>query len=166
MGGGDGNGDSNVDPIKQRMANQVASDKPTVIQRDLTITGAVMTDGVVELHGSLTGDLYAKRVLVGPGASMKGDIVSELVEVAGHVDGRVTARQVRLAPTARIKGAILHQRLAIEDGAEFEGNVLRKTDEKAWSEISKTFEIPGVDLTPEAKKAVDALKAEFSAKGA
>ena len=154
------------DPIKQRMANPPASDKPTVIQRDLKITGAVMTDGVVELNGSLNGDLYAKRVLVGPGATMTGDIVSEMVEVAGTVDGRVTARMVRLAGSARIKGAILHQRLSIDDGAEFEGSVLRRTDDAAWSAISKTFEIPGVELTPEAQKAVDDLKAEFAAKGA
>ena len=154
------------DPVRQRMENQVAGDKPTVIQRDLNITGAVMTDGVVELHGALTGDLFAKRVLVGPGAKMKGDIVSEVVEVAGMVDGRITARMVRLGASARIQGAILHQRLAIDDGAEFEGSVLRKTDESAWTEISKTFVTPGVELTPEAQKAVDSLKAEFAAKGA
>lgn len=154
------------DPIRERMTNQVAGDKATVIQRDLVVTGAVMTDGMVELHGKLTGDLFAKRVLIGPGALLKGDIVAENVEVAGEIDGRVTARLVRLAPTARIKGAILHQRLSIDDGAEFEGNVLRKTDEAAWAAISKTFEIPGVELTPEAQTAVNALKAEFASKGA
>lgn len=154
-----------ADPIKERMATQVAGDQTTVIQRDLTVSGAVMTDGSVELHGTLNGDMFAKHVLIGPGATMKGDVVAENVEIAGVADGRVTARVVRLAPNARFRGAILHQRLMIEDGAEFEGSVLRKTDEAAWTEISKTFEIPGVELTDDAQRAVDALKREFDAKG-
>lgn len=152
------------DPIKERMTNAVAGSEKTIIQRDLTITGAILTDGAVEVHGVLNGDMFAKSVLIGPGATVKGDLVAENVEIAGLAEGRVTARVVRLAPNARYKGAILHQRLMIEDGAEFEGSVLRKTDEAAWSDISKTFEIPGVELTDEAKRAVDALKAEFERK--
>lgn len=147
------------------MANQVATDQRTVIQQDLKITGAILTDGSVEIYGALTGDLFAKDVVIGPGAQVNGDIVAENVEIAGVAEGRVTARAVRLSPNARYKGAILHQRLMIDDGAEFEGSVLRKTDEAAWADISKTFDIPGVELTEEAKRAVAALKAEFETKG-
>ena len=154
------------DPVKERMATQVAGGRTTVIQRDLNISGAVMTDGSVELFGALDGDLFAKTLMIGPGARFKGDVVAENVEISGMVDGRVTARTVRLGATAQVKGAILHQRLMIDDGAEFEGSVLRKTDEAAWTEISKTFEIPGVELTADAQRAVDALKREFEAKGA
>lgn len=154
------------DSVKDRIANTVAGVQTTVIQEDLTITGSVMTDGAVEVHGTLNGDMFAKSVMIGRTASVKGDLVAEQVEISGTAQGRVTARKVRLAPSSKYKGAILHQRLMIEDGAEFEGSVLRKTDEAAWTEISKTFETPGVDLTPEAKKAVEALKREFEAKGA
>lgn len=154
------------DPIAERMATQVAGEKSSVIQEDLTITGMVMTDGAVEVHGTLLGDMFAKTVYVAPGALVRGDLVAEAVSVAGVHEGRVTARSVLLGSNARCKGAILHQRLTIEDGAEFEGSVLRKTDESAWSDISKTFEEPGVELTPEAQKAVDALRREFESKGA
>lgn len=134
---------------------------PTVIQRDMVLKGMILTDGAVELHGVIDGDVCAKSFTLGDAGSLRGDVVAEQVQIAGEGQGRITARQVRLGSGARYQGDILHQRLSIEDGAEFEGAVLRKTDEAAWAEISKTFDTPGVELTEEAIRAVDALKAEF-----
>ncbi len=148
--------------VEQRMRTMSGGDgPPTVIQKDMEVRGRMLTDGAVELHGTLTGDICARNVLLGDSGVVHGDIVAEQVEIAGQGDGRTTARRVRLGAGARYKGDILHQRLSIEDGAEFEGSVLRKTDEKAWEAISATFETPGVELTDAALKAVDALKAEF-----
>lgn len=137
------------------------NDNRTIIQHDMTLRGALLTDGVVELHGVVEGGVCAKVVEIGPQATLKGDVVADSAVVNGYVEGRVTARQVRLAPGARVVGDLIHQRLSIEDGAEFEGQVLRKTDDSAWADIVQTFEIPGVELTDAASQAVAALSAEF-----
>lgn len=148
--------------LEERKHSTVAEDgPPTVIQREMELSGLILTDGAIELYGSHTGDVCAKGFTLGDTGVLKGDIVAEEVVISGHGEGRITARRVRLSAGARYRGDILHQRLSVEDGAEFEGAVLRKTDESAWAEISKTFETPGVELTEAAVKAVDALKAEF-----
>ncbi|MEO1330561.1 MAG: polymer-forming cytoskeletal protein [Pseudomonadota bacterium] len=149
--------------IEERRQTMVSSGDvgPTVIQRDMVLKGMILTDGAVELHGVIEGDICAKTFSLGETGQMSGDVVAEQVQLSGEGQGRVTARRVRLDAGARYKGDILHQRLSIEDGAEFEGAVLRKTDETAWTEITKTFETPGVELTDDAMQAVEALKAEF-----
>lgn len=152
-----------LDRAIAHQTQNVAADHgaPTVIQQDMVLTGMILTDGAVELHGVLDGDICAKGFTLGSTGMLKGDVVAEEVAIAGEGEGRITARKVRLGAGARYRGDILHQRLSVEDGAEFEGAVLRKTDEAAWSEITKTFETPGVELTDEAVRAVNALKAEF-----
>lgn len=133
----------------------------TLISRDLVVRGTILTDGEVDVDGSILGDVCAKAVNIGTGATVKGRIVAESVSIAGAAEGRVTARRVRLLDGAAVRSDLIHQRLAIEDGAEFEGSVLRKTEDAAWDAITATFEIEGVELTEEALRAVRALDAEF-----
>ncbi|MEO1291314.1 MAG: polymer-forming cytoskeletal protein [Pseudomonadota bacterium] len=133
----------------------------THISQDLTITGTLLTDGVIEVSGAVEGNICAREVIVNPGALFRGEIVADMVTFTGRGTGRVTARSVRMSAGAQFTGDILHQSLGIEPGAEFEGAVLRKKDDASWSAISKTFEIDGVELTPAAQAAVAALKEEF-----
>lgn len=133
----------------------------TVIQEDVAIKGAMLTDGEVELNGLVDGAICAKVVEIGASAKMKGEIVAETATVSGRVEGRITARMIRLATGAHIVGDLIHQRLAIEDGAEFEGSVLRKKEDEAWVDITRTFEIEGVELTDDAARAVQALSDEL-----
>ena len=135
----------------------------TVIQKDVAVKGALLTDGEVELNGLVEGAICAKVVEIGVNAKLKGEIVAESAIVNGRVEGRITARMIRLAAGAHILGDLIHQRLAIEDGAEFEGQVLRKRDDEAWVDITRTFEIEGVELTEEAERAVKALSDELDA---
>ncbi|MCI4661271.1 MAG: polymer-forming cytoskeletal protein [Neomegalonema sp.] len=134
----------------------------THISSDLTVTGTILTDGAVEISGTVNGDICARSVIINPGAEFRGEIVAENVSLAGRGTGRITARSVAIKGTAHFKGDILHQSLSIEASAQFEGSVLRKTDEAAWEKISETFVIEGVELTPEAQAAVQALKSEFA----
>lgn len=137
----------------------------SIIQADLKIKGAVLTDSAVEVHGKVDGDVIGRLVEIGLGGACEGDIVAETAIVAGRVRGRVTARTVRLLASSKIMGDLIHQQLAIEQGAEFEGTVMRKTDEAAWQEITATFYTPGHELTDEASDAVDALAAEAARSG-
>ncbi|MBX2855080.1 MAG: polymer-forming cytoskeletal protein [Rhodobacteraceae bacterium] len=132
----------------------------TVLQRELRITGSILTDGEIEFHGEVDGVVCAKGVTIGSGARFKGEIIAENATIAGHAAGRITARKIRLAEGSEFEGDLIYQRLAIEEGAEFDGNVMRKKEDSAWVDITKTFEIPGVELTPDAARAVQALREE------
>ncbi len=142
-------------------ARPAASAMPSLFSSDLKVTGSIMTDGEVELNGPVDGVVYAKRVTIGTTADFKGDVVAEYAIIDGPATGRITARHVHLRSRARFNGDLIHQKLVIDEGAEFEGAVHRKVDETAWTNITKTFDEPGVELTDDATRAVEALKKEF-----
>ena len=133
----------------------------TIISQDLVITGTILTDGEIEVNGTVEGDICARMVVIGGTATVQGEVVAENVSVSGTAQGRITARRILLRDGSHVQSDLIHQRLGIEEGAEFEGSVLRKKDDAAWEDITKTFDIPGVELTDDAARAVNALGSEF-----
>ena len=151
------------DLIKDRMSTLRASDSASVIQKDLVIKGAILTDGDLEIHGIVEGDVYAKTVVIGQTSLLRGDIVAERAIVGGDAEGRITAREVKLTEHSRCKAEIVHERIAIEGGADFEGSAKRQIDPEAWAKVSQTFAEPGVELTPDAARAVKELRSKAGA---
>ena len=67
---------------------------PSVIAADVTVVGTLASSGDVTVEAS----------------------------VRGRIEGNVQADKVTLFAACNVKGDIVHGRLAIEDGARFEGN--------------------------------------------
>lgn len=123
-------------PINQSKTAAVASAAsrsksaagPSVISPDLVINGNLLTEGDIQIEGTVEGDIRAQMLTVGEAAVIRGEIVAEDVVVNGRVIGRIRGNKVRLATTARVEGDILHKTIAIEAGANFEGSVKRSDD--------------------------------------
>jgi cytoskeletal protein CcmA (bactofilin family) len=81
---------------------------------DLTIDGQV--EGSIELNGhSLT---------IGPGATIKADLVARAITVGGSVIGNVRASEkVELRATGSIEGNVTTPRFVMVDGAAVKGKV-------------------------------------------
>jgi cytoskeletal protein CcmA (bactofilin family) len=85
-----------------------------VSQENLTIDGEV--EGTIEV-----GD---HSLMIGPGATVKADLIAKTVTVSGAVTGNVTASErVVLQPSASVDGDITTPRLAMADGAVVTGKV-------------------------------------------
>ena len=82
-------------------------------------------DDLIQIDGTVNGDIRTKTLLVGETASIKGEIVAETVKVHGEIVGQIKATNVTLAKTAHMVGDILHENLAIEEGAYLEGHCKR-----------------------------------------
>ena len=104
------------------------SKAPSILSADLTITGSIISEGEVQLDGTVDGDVRAASLTIGEEASVKGEVIAENVVIRGRVEGSVRARQVQLAATARVEGDVVHATLAIESGAFFDGHCKRSSD--------------------------------------
>jgi len=104
------------------------SKAPSILSADLTVTGSIVSDGEVQLDGTVEGDVRASSLTIGEEATVKGEVIAENVVVRGRVEGSVRARQVQLAATARVEGDVVHASLAIESGAYFDGHCKRSSD--------------------------------------
>ena len=100
----------------------------SVLSSDLTIMGNVRSSGDIQVEGTVEGDIRAHTLIVGEGATVKGEVVAEEVVVHGRVVGRLRGLKVRLTASARCEGDIVHKTIAIESGAHFEGSVQRQDD--------------------------------------
>ena len=101
---------------------------PSILSRDLVMTGDLNSDGEIQVDGKIIGDINTKSLLVGKTANVKGGIIADDVRVHGTVDGQIKAHTVTLAKTAHVVGDILHVNLSIETGAFLEGLCKRMMD--------------------------------------
>lgn len=120
---------------------------PSIISEDLTITGNLISQGEIQIDGTVKGDINSKDLLVGETALIEGQIVAESIRVHGKVVGQIKALNVSLAKSAHVVGDILHDNLSIETGAFLEGHCKRLAEGEF-----KNSQKPALKVTSELPK--------------
>ena len=95
---------------------------PSILSAEMSMQGALNSAGDIQIDGRVEGDVRSVGLVIGDKAEIHGEIFAEDVTVRGKVVGRICARKVLLAATSHVEGDILHEALAVENGAFFEGN--------------------------------------------
>lgn len=96
---------------------------PSYLGSALTVNGRLETDGEIQVHGSIMGEVIACRFVLGIGGYVEGDVVAEDVCIGGQLNGRVFAPNVTLESTAEIKGRIFHNNASVARGAQIDGRM-------------------------------------------
>ena len=100
---------------------------PSIIGEGLTITGNVASKGEIQVDGEIQGDIHCGSLLLGDTAQVVGGVIAEDIVVRGRVVGSIRGVRVTLQAQSHIEGDIIHQSLAIEQGAYFEGSRAAQT---------------------------------------
>lgn len=108
-------------------ARTTSSQVPSILGRDIVITGDIKTDGEVQVDGRLDGNIIAATLTVGESGAVNGSIKADRVLIRGKVQGKVTAMTVELAETANVQADLTQDELSIANGAFFDGKCSRKT---------------------------------------
>jgi len=115
-------------PIQARPVDHGTSAKtrpaaePSRISSALKVTGQLESDEDIQVDGQVEGDIRARKVTIGAGATVKGTVFGEDVEVSGTVTGKIEATSVVLSKSARMSGDVIHKALQIEKGAHIDGH--------------------------------------------
>src|SRR6185437_397181 len=97
------------------------STAPSIISADLTVTGTLVSNGDIQIDGTVEGDVRSAGLVIGEKAEIHGEVLADDLTVRGRVIGRIRARKVQLCATSHVEGDILHEAFAVEAGAFFEG---------------------------------------------
>jgi cytoskeletal protein CcmA (bactofilin family) len=128
-----------VDEIKPVM---VASPRPTgvpsIISADMTIRGNLKCAGRLQIEGTVLGDIEVGQLVISDGAVVQGEIDAQEVEISGTLTGLVRAREITLKATARVVGDLYQEVLAIDPGAQLEGQCRRLSSETAGAASGRT----------------------------
>ncbi len=100
----------------------------SVIGPDLIVTGNLETQGELLIDGDVQGDIYANRIVIGQQARVVGELVADEIIIGGMVQGSIRGNSVTFQTASRIEGEVYHRKLAIEQGAYFEGKSRRSED--------------------------------------
>jgi len=103
---------------------------PSIISENLKVTGNLVSDGDIQMDGTIDGDVRSKRLTIGHSAVINGAVMGDVVRTAGTVNGEITAKKVELTETAKVTGDIIHESLAIDAGAFVQGLCRRVEGQK------------------------------------
>lgn len=101
---------------------------PSIISNDLVVHGNLTATGDIQVDGTIEGDIRSQSLTIGEKASITGEIVADDIVIRGRVIGTIRGRRVQLSSTCHVEGDILHEALAVETGAFFEGNCRHSDD--------------------------------------
>lgn len=121
---------NDVGPAPAPAPRPAPGEGPSILAARLRLKGSIAAPGELQIHGVVEGDAQATVLKIGSEGAVQGDVTAETVIVAGVVEGRIFGGRVQLLAGARVSGDIIHQGLAIEAGALFEG-VVRRSDTAA-----------------------------------
>lgn len=118
--------DPTIVPQKPKtMGGTTPKTMPSIISAGLHVTGDLVSDGDLQVEGTIEGNVKSRLLTVGESGSVDGEITADQVTVAGSVTGKIKARNVSLTQSARVTGDIAHDSLSIDAGARFEGSCTR-----------------------------------------
>jgi cytoskeletal protein CcmA (bactofilin family) len=104
---------------------QEAAPRASVLGPTLRFRGELSAQEDLLVQGSVEGSItHTQSLTIGTDGSMKGDIRARVIVIDGKVDGDLYATEsVNIRATARVKGNVFAPRIAIQDGAFFQGQV-------------------------------------------
>ena len=121
--------------VEQNIIKRNENSPPSLLSSDLFIKGNLTTNGDIQIEGGVEGNIKANLLTIGKEAKIKGEINTDELIINGHVSGTIRAKKVTLTSSAKVEGDIIHQTLAIETGANFEGSIEKSDNPLEKSEI-------------------------------
>jgi len=101
----------------------------TIVGNDTHIAGKVSVKGTIRIDGIVEGDVQADWVVVGVSGKILGNTRARGMVVGGSVEGNIEATEtVELKEKATMVGEIHAPKLAISEGAVFDGRARMTSD--------------------------------------
>lgn len=122
-------------PKKVSTAPRSSNSAPSILARDIVITGDIKTDGDVQIDGRLDGNIKAGKLTVGEQGVINGQIYASIVHIRGKVSGKVEAKSVELSETANVQADLVQDELTIANGAFFDGKCARRSTSVAAAPV-------------------------------
>ena len=121
--------------VEQNIIKRNVNSPPSLLSSDLFIKGNLVTNGDIQIEGEVEGNIKASLLTIGKEAKIKGELNIDELIVNGNVSGTIRANKVTLTSSAKVDGDIIHQTIAIETGAHFEGSIEKSDNPLVKSEI-------------------------------
>lgn len=95
----------------------------TIIGKETSINGTIEAKGILRVDGKITGQLNTNGdIIIAASGTVEADIRCRSISIAGTLKGNVEATGIlEIEPSGKLEGDITVAKLAIGDGAVFDG---------------------------------------------
>ena len=102
-----------------------ADRKRSLIAEDIVIEGNIISQGILEFGGQITGDVTADAVVLTTAARVRGRVRARQLTIEGELQGADTALNVNIKTGARVKANFAYETLEVASGAQVDGEYKR-----------------------------------------
>jgi cytoskeletal protein CcmA (bactofilin family) len=103
---------------------QTDEDAVVFIGKSAVIRGDVVSTSIVEVRGSLEGNVTTQSMIVRDGGSFRGDLKAHQAEIHGTVDGKIEIDDLLdIRQSGRVSAEARYGRLSVSTGGSLSGNV-------------------------------------------
>ena len=116
---------TSVAPSRQRRR---PAGRPTTIASEVIIEGHLVTNGEIQIDGTINGDVRARVCIVDANGVIHGEVYAEEVLVRGRVIGPIRGIHVHILAGGHVEGDVINETLSVENGAYIDGKIRRSED--------------------------------------
>ncbi|MBM1220119.1 polymer-forming cytoskeletal protein [Ponticoccus sp. SC2-23] len=95
----------------------------SIISEDLTVTGDITGSGLIEVQGTVRGDIKSQAVDILNGGQVEGAVTADTAHVRGVLKGSLSADSVDLYADATVDADVSAGTMSSEKGARVVGKV-------------------------------------------
>ncbi len=115
--------------MMKKSSNKEINDRANQLNRFVegtNINGNIITDSNIRIDGELIGNLTSKgKLVLGPTGKIEGEVSCSNADIEGNFKGTIQVDGILvLKSTAVFNGNISTHKLAVENGAVFNGNCI------------------------------------------
>lgn len=111
------------EPFEDELPTLPEPPSSTVIAAGATITGNLTGEGVIQVEGTVEGEINLNgAVIIAPSGLVKGPVTADVIRIAGRIVGGVTAKEhLLLEKTGSLEGDMTAPSLEVVDGGRLNG---------------------------------------------
>ena len=97
----------------------------SVMAEDILIEGNIVSKGVLEFGGQITGNITADAVILTSTARVRGRIRARTLTIEGDLRGAATALNISVKKGAHVRANFAYEALEVASGANITGEYKR-----------------------------------------
>ena len=114
------------EPVEQNFRSEAPvrsgiNSKPSILSEGFTFEGTIVSDGVLNISGTVRGTVTAKSILIDSTGQVDGELNTENLVIKGNLKGDVNCDDLNVGPLAHVNGNINYKYIHIQRGGKISG---------------------------------------------
>jgi cytoskeletal protein CcmA (bactofilin family) len=109
--------------------------KPSIISAGFELVGDLVSTGVVQVEGTVRGNLRLSAVTIGSTGEVVGTIECRTLHIKGRFNGQARCEELTLSADAAVDGTLSYSQMSAQRGARIKGELIKNAQASTMSSV-------------------------------